>query len=296
MDEMWQRHKSFILHVSVIGIVFLVAFLVMRSMYGDTNDPEHAHDRNAARLKELQAKSSSGHAPSADSIATQRDIAKRALTTKTELVKRVASIAGRDEKTPDANREKLYVSENIAWVLANIGKQSELDGYVDLFSHLPQACFSRLRDAARSALVSKAAQAGKAIDETTGVSAAYAEDEIPAALHGLAIVTEIIGRGLSKGGIDSVQAVRVSPHSTFPEANGVNFVSAIGVHLEVVGEPADIAELIRSFNSVGKSDLRQTVLESIEYVVPVGPDEDTVKAAINVVGLRLKAEMQAEGK
>jgi hypothetical protein len=296
MDEMWQRHKSFILQLSVIGIVFLVAFLVMRSMYGDYNDPERARVKNAARLKELQAKSSEGHAPSADSIATQRDIAKRALATKTELVKHVASIAGRDEKTPDAEREKAYVRENIAWVLTNIGRQSEIETFVDQFSHLPQACLSRLRDAVRSALVTKAAQSGKAIDETNGVSAGFAEDEIPAALHGLAIVTEIVGRGLAKGGIDSIQAVRVSPHSTFPEIHGVNFVSAIGVHLEFVGDPADIAELLRSFNSVGKPDVRQTVLESVEYVVPMSPDDDAVKASINVVGLRLKAEMQAEGK
>jgi hypothetical protein len=153
MDEMWQRHKSFILQLSVIGIVFLVAFLVMRSMYGDYNDPERVRVKNAARLKELQAKSSEGHAPSADSIATQREIAKRAAKTKTELVKHVASIAGRDEKTPDAEREQAYVRENILWILTNVGKQGELETYVDLFKHLPQACLSRLRDAARSALV-----------------------------------------------------------------------------------------------------------------------------------------------
>jgi hypothetical protein len=296
MDEMWQRHKSFILQLSVIGIVFLVAFLVMRSMYGDYNDPERARVKNAARLSELQSKASTGHAPSADSIATQRDIAKRAETTKRELVKHVASVAGRDDKSVDADREKAYVRENIAWVLANIGRQNELATYEDLFAHVPQACLSRLRDAARSALVSKAAQSGKAIDETNGVSAGYAEDEIPAAIHGLAIVTEIVGRGLAKSGIDSIQSVRVTPHSTFPEVNGVNFVSAIGVHLEMVGDPVDINELLRSFNSVGKPDVRQTVVESVEYVVPMGPDEDTVKASINVVGLRLKAEMQAEGK
>ncbi len=296
MDEMWQRHKSFILQLSVIAIVFLVAFLVMGSMYGDNNDPKVARVKNAARLSELQSKSTSGHAPSKDSIATQRDIAKRSATTKTALVEHVASIAGRAEKTPDVDREKEYVRENIKWVLTNIGRQGELEAYVAQFANLPQACLSRLRDAARSALVSKAAQSGKAIDETNGVSAGYAEDEIPAALHGLAIVTEIVGRGLAKGGIDSIQAVRISPHSSFPETHGVNFVSAIGVHMEFVGDPADIAELLRSFNSVGKPDVRLTVLESVDFVVPMSPDDDAVKASINVVGLRLKAEMQAEGK
>ena len=39
-----------------------------------------------------------------------------------------------------------------------------------------------------------------------------------------------------------------------------------------------------------------TVLESVEFITPMGADEDSVRSSVNVVGLRLKSEMQAEGK
>jgi len=296
MDEMWQRHKTFILQATVVSVVFLIAFFVMRSMYGDNNDPEHARVRNSSRLKELEAKSNDGHAPSAETIATQRGITQRAEATKRDFVKRVASIAGRDAKLSESQREPAYVRENIEWIAGNIGRPNEAAAWEALFAQVPQACLSKVRDAARSHLVGKAAQSGKEIDETLGMSAGFAEDEIPAALQGLAVVTEVVGRCLAKPGIDKVQAVRVSPTSKFPEMGGVAFVSAIAVHMEIYGQPSDVAEVIRSFNSVGKPNERMTVLESVEYVVPMNPDEDTVRAAINVVGLRLKAEVQAEGK
>lgn len=295
MDEMWQRHKSFILQVICGGVVFLVAFFVMRSMYGDQNDPERARFRNAQQLKDLEAKSSSGHAPSAKSIADQREIAARAEKTKWEFVRRVASVAGRDEKLKDSERQKAYVGESIKWTLDNIGRSGEAAAYSDYFAHVPQACLSKLRDAAKSALVTKAAQNGKEIDESLGLSSGYPEDEIPEALHGLAIVTEVVGRLLAKPGVDRVMSIRVSAQSQFPEVNDVHFVSSISVHFEVIGDPTDIFDVLRSFDSVGKPEQRMTVLESIDSIVPPSADEDAVKAVFNVVGLRLKAEKQAEG-
>jgi hypothetical protein len=296
MDEMWQRHKTFILQTTVMGVVFLVAFLVMRSLYGDYNDPERTRAKNEKTMKELREKRDAGRAPSELSIKEQRDIAQRAETTKRDLLKRVASVAGRDEKTVEADREKAYVRESIERTAANIGRQSEVGAFEQLFATVPQACLSRLRDASRASLISRAAQAGKEIDETLGMSGGYAEDEIPAALHGLSIVTDVVGRFLAKERVDKVQAIRIAPRSQFPELNGVGFVSAIGVHLEVIGDPIEIGDVIRSFNSVGKPEVRMNVLESIEYVVPMSADDDEVKASINIVGLRLKAEMQAEGK
>ena len=72
-------------------------------------------------------------------------------------------------------------------------------------------------------------------------------------------------------------------------------MGSIGVHIEIVGQPADVFEVIRSFNSVGKKE-RMTVLESIDYIVPLSPDEDTVKASINNAGLRYETHTQSEGK
>ena len=293
MDEMWQRHKSFILQVIVGGVLFLVAFFVMRSMYGDQNDPEKVRARNESRLKELQSKLASGNAPSTKSIEEQRANANSTEALKWELAKRVSSVAGRDDKSKDADREKAYVGENIAWTLSNIGRQD--DGFVDLYNKVPQACLSRLRDAARTVVIGKAAQTGKEVDETMGLGA-FPDEEIPEALHGLAIVTDLVGRCLAKPGIEKVLSLRVTTQRSFPEENGCNFMGAIGVHIEIVGDPADVSEVLRSFNSVDRKDQRMTVLESIESIVPLSQDEDTVKASVNVVGLRYESHTQAEGK
>lgn len=293
MDEMWQRHKSFILQVIVGGVLFLVAFFVMRSMYGDQNDPEVVRKRNEARKTELEAKLTAGHAPAARSITEQKTFAESAEKEKHTLAKRVASVAGTDAKMSDADRERAYVSENIARVLENIQKQD--DGYVALYQQVPQACLSRLRDAARAVLIGKAAQTGKEVDESLGLTSGFADEDIPEALHGLAIVTDVYVRCLAKDHIDKVTSVRITARSSFPEMNEVNFVSAIGVHFELIGDPADVAEVLRSFNAVDKKEARMTVLESIDFIVPLSADEDTVKASINVAGLRYESHKQAEG-
>lgn len=299
MDEMWQRHKGFILQVIVGGVLFLVAFFVMRNMYGDQNDPEKVQARNAGLLSELQSKLKNGRAPSARSIADQREIAAGAEKAKWALAKRVASVAGADLKG-DADRTKAYVRENIAWILESLDaidktQKRTIDVFVDRFDKVPQACLSSVRDAVRNVLAGKAAQTGKELDETLGL-AGYPDDEIPQALHGLAIVTDLVSRCLAKPGIEKVQSIRVSSHSSFPENTGVSFVSAIGVHIEIVGEPSDVVQVLRSMNAAEQKDLRMTVVESIDYIVPLSQDEDTTKASINVVGLRYESDKQAEGK
>ncbi len=299
MDEMWQRHKSFILQLIVGGVLFLVAFFVMRSMYGDQNDPEKVQAKNASLLSELEAKRKNGKAPSASSIAEQRGIAENAEKAKQVLAKRVASIAGWDVKS-ESDRKKAYVRENIAWILESLDsidktQKRTLDVFVDRFDRVPQACLSSLRDTARSVLAGKAAQTGKELDETLGLSG-YPDEEIPAALHGLAIVTDLVARSLAKPGIEKVLQIRVSSRSSFPEQTGISFVSAIGVHMELVGEPADVVQVLRSLNAVAEKDRRMTVLESIDYIVPISQEEDTTKAAFNVAGLRYESGQQAEGR
>jgi hypothetical protein len=299
MDEMWQRHKSFILQAIVGGVLFLVAFFVMRNMYGDQNDPEKVQARNAGLLSELQSKLKNGKSPSARSISEQRDIASSAEKAKWALAKRVASVAGADVKS-ESDRTKAYVRENIAWILESLDgidktQKRTLDVFVDRFDKVPQACLSSIRDAVRNVLAGKAAQTGKEIDETLGLSG-YPDDEIPEAIHGLAIVTDLVSRCLAKPGIEKVLALRVSAHSSFPEQTGISFVSAIGVHMEMVGQPSDVVQVLRSMNAAEQKELRMTVIESIDYIVPLSQEEDTTKAAINVVGLRYESQKQAEGK
>jgi hypothetical protein len=286
MDEMWQRHKSFILQVMAGGVMFLIAYFVMNGMYGDQNDPKAVRTRNVSKLQDLNKKVEGKHAPDTASIEQQRTIAKSAEDEMFSLAKRVSSVAGLGSKR-DVEREAAWVKESIDWVLANIQRPD--DGYVDLFNRVPQACLSRLRDAARQVVVGKAAQSGKEIDETLGLTA-FPDDEIPEALHGLAIVTDLVGRALARPGIEKVVSIRVATHSTFPENNEVSLVRAIGVHMDLIGDPADVAEFLRSLNAVGQAGQRMTVLESVESVVPISQDEDTVKASINVVGLQYASE------
>ena len=286
MDEMWQRHKSFILQVLAGGVMFLIAYFVMNSMYGDQNDPEVVRTRNAAKLQELTKKVDGKHAPDAPSIEQQKTIAATAEKQKQELASRVSSVEGLGSKR-DAEREAAYVKESIDATLANIQRPD--DGYVDLFNRVPQACLSRLRDASRQVLAGKAAQTGKEIDETLGLTA-YPDDEIPEALHGLAMVTDLVGRALARPGVDKVTTIRVATRSTFPENNEVSLVRAIGVHFELIGEPADVADFLRSLNAVGQPAQRMTVVESVEAVVPISQDEDTVRASINLVGLQYVSE------
>ena len=290
MDEMWQRHKSFILQLMAGGVVFLIAYFVMQSMYGDQNDPEVVRARNVAKMQDLNKKLDSKRAPDAPSIEQQKAIAAAAEEERNKLARRVSSLAGLESKR-DTEREAAYVKESIDWALANIQRPD--DGYVDLFNRVPQACLSRLRDASRQVLVGRAAGSGKEIDETLGLTA-YPDDEVPEALHGLAIVTDLVSRALARPGIDKVVSIKVATRSMFPENNEVSLVRAIGVHLELIGEPADVAEFLRSLNAVGQAAQRMTVVETVDSIVPISPDEDTVKASINVVGLRYASETKTK--
>jgi hypothetical protein len=294
MDEMWQRHKSFIVQVLVGGVLFLVAFFVMRSMYGDENDPERVRAKNASRLDDLRKKLEEGNAPDAASIAEQRRIADLAETRKGEMARRVASVAGAAPDAKDADRERAYVGENIQWTASVL--QRDPAPYAARYDRVPQACLSSLRDDSRGFLTSKAAQNGKELDETLGLTS-FPDHEIPQVLHGLAIVTDLASACLDPGsGIDKVLSLRVSARSSFPETNEVNVVSAIGVHMEIQGDPLAVAGFIRKLNEPASETKRVVVLESVESIAPLSADEDIVKASINLVGLRYKADKPAEGQ
>ncbi len=294
MDEMWQRHKSFILQVVVGGVLFLVAFFVMRSIYGGDSDPKQMETRNRNQLDARRKQLDEGRAPSRSSIADQQRIAKNAEDQRHDLERRVGSTGV---------SEADYVKDSVTWTCANIEKLGtgvKLDPatFSDLYSRIPQACLSRLRDAARNALVGRAAQYGMEIDETLGLGMGFQDDEIPAALHALAVVSDVVGRCFPKAGeehprIDRVLSIKIDPHDPFPEQIGVGFVSALGVQIDLVGDPRDVAELIRSFNSTDNPARRMTVVKSVNFLTPVSPDEDTVRLSVSLVGLRFKAEGKA---
>jgi hypothetical protein len=295
MDEMWQRHKSFILQLFLGGVVFLVLFFVMRSNYGDSHDPEQIQKKNKSRLEELEGKSRQGKAPSTSVIAEQKVVAEKAAAAKWALVDRVASRGGRDPKSKDADREKAYVKESITAVLDVIGKKYD-DHWLELYDRLPQACLSSVGQEARTALVGRAAQSGKEIDELLGLGGGFQSDEIPEVLQGFAVETDVVSRFLAKPRISRITNIRITPHGAFPENNGILFMGAVGVHLEVVGHPADVYDVLRSFNGTDRKEGRMVVLESVEQISPLSPDEDDVRAVINVVGLRYKQVAEQGGE
>jgi hypothetical protein len=290
MDEMWQRHKSFILQLIAGGIVFLVLFMVMRSNYGDVNDPSRIESQNKGTKDELEEKSRKGKAPSSSTIAEQKAVADKGAAAKHALIERVASFGGRDDQAKNADREKAYVRESITATLAVLGKKYD-DQWMDMYSRQPQTCLSAIHAEARTALVGRAAQSGKEIDELLGLGAGFQSDEIPEVLQGFAIQTDVVSRLLSKPGVARINNLRITPHSGFAEANGISFMAGVGIHMDVVGDPTDIYEVVRSFNA---PDRRMVVVESIEGVSPVSPDEDEVKATLNLVGLRYTQAKEGE--
>ncbi len=275
MDEIWQRHKSFIVQVFVGGLVFLIAYMVFSSTFEDQADPAALQERNKQTKAELESQVQKHRAPLTASIADQKRMAESSERQIRELGGQVASLREGDA----------YVREHVEWVLRNIGKPQEADRLMELYRTIPQAALSRLRDEARQVLVGRAQQIGREIDETLGLGAGFQDDEIPAAIHGLAIATEIVDRALGREGIQSVTDMQIQPRSRF--GADLTFVTAVPVKLTLTGQPADVNEIIRSF-SRRSGDERMLVLEQIEYLSRVRTDEDTVKSKLHLVGLQLK--------
>jgi hypothetical protein len=287
MDEIWQRHKAFILQVFVGSVFFLVAFFVMSKTFGGSDDPQIRQAANAKSLEAARSLAKDGRAPDKAAIRDQTDIAVAAEKQKEELAARVASTAATDDE---------YVQENIRAVLSAIGDAADYDNCWGLYKQFRQACISRLREKSRGALVGRAAQSGKEIDELLGLGQGFQDDEIPAAIHGLAIVTDVVGRCLARERVDSVSTIRIEPRTRLADDFGVTTITGLEVHMEIVGDPAEVVDVLRSFNPVNKPQQKMVVLRSLEGLVPLRQDEDTVKAVVNLVGLRARAEKKAEVK
>jgi len=189
MDEIWQRHKTFILQVAVGGLAFLIALLVMSNAYSGGDDPEEIRRINKGKKDTLEKAVREKRAPSPTSITAQRERASQAEREIREMAAMCASLAEGDE----------YVRENITWVLANVGRPaSDVAKFFTMYkdSGLPQTCLTSLREEARAELVKRASQDRVMIEESLGITGAPADDEVPAALHGLALVTDVIRRAL----------------------------------------------------------------------------------------------------
>lgn len=274
MDEIWQRHKTFILQCIIGGLAFLIALVVMSNSYSGTKE---IHALNVSGKRDIDKRISDGVAPSARSIAAQKQKAEDAKNQIREMSAKVASLAQGED----------YVRENIVWILSTIEKPAvEAERFLALYKQLPQTCLTSVREEARAVLVGRAAQKGRQIDETFGLSAGVDEAEVPGALHALAIVCDVMRRALDKDGVQSVSDIRVNPRNAV--GSELSWISGVDVRISLVGDPDDVMSVVRSFNQLDPKMNRMTVVREVESILRRSPDDDTVKASIALYGLQQK--------
>lgn len=282
MDEIWQRHKAFILQCVIGGIVFLIAWGVKANMYDGI---EHTADTNGLDKRKLEEQLRDGKAPSRKSIREQEELARLGEANFRALAASVASVAS----PADGKRE--YVRENIRWALVNVGNEGDTDRLINLYTQLPQQCLFDLSEQARGVLVGRAAQAGKTVDESLGISQAYQAEELPVAIHGLALVTEIVTRALDStvaDGIDAITDIRIAPRqrrSARGEGDEASKVVTFPVSFRVVGHPDAVSALIRSFNQPIGHAKRFIVLDGIESISRPRDEEVTISAGLRILGM-----------
>ncbi len=296
MDEIWQRHKVFIVQCVIGGVVLLIAWAVHSNLYADIDTTR----RNVKlRYGELQEKIAKGDAPSRRSIEQQQSIAADGEAQIAAMARKVASVAS-------AEHYKIaYVRENIEWVLANIERPERADYFVGLYEQLPLTCLSQLREEARTVLASRAAQLGRSLDETLGIGAGFQEDEVPIGIHGLAIVVDVIKRSfdmaidteVGTAVIDSIDEVRVAVRSRRGKMDRGETAQIVQFPVRVTlrGDPAAVLTLLRSFNATDNPVQRMTVLESIEGGAREREDSDRVRITFNLLGLHHLGVAGAQG-
>jgi hypothetical protein len=286
MDEIWQRHKVFIVQCVIGGIVLMVGWAVHSNLYADIDTVRR---NNQLRRDQLQKALNDGDAPSQSSIREQERLAAEGQAQIEEMARKVASIA-----SVDANKLE-YVRENITWILTNIGRENQVDKFVGRYQTLPQACLSQLREEARSVLASRAAQLGRSIDETLGIDAGFQDDEVPVGIHGLAIVVDVITRSLAieietetgTATIDSIDEARVAVRSrrSKMDQGDTSQIVQFPVRITMRGEPAAIMALLKSFNETNNPAKRMTVLQGIEGAEREREDRDRVRITFALLGL-----------
>lgn len=274
MDELWQRHKTFILQCVIGAFAFLIALVILTNAYSGIEDVQRG---NASLKKDLDKRLADRVAPSATSITAQKQKADDAQAQIRAMSEQVASQAQAED----------YVRENIVWIMALLGKpRAEAERFLAIYKELPQSCLTSVREEARSVLVAQAAQKGRQIDESSGLAAGVAEDEVPGGLHALAIVCDVVRRALERDGILSVGDVKVNPRNVIDRDLG--WVSGVEVRISLRGHPDDVTSLIRSFNFPDPNMRRMTVVREIESITRLNADDDTVKANLVLLGLQVK--------
>lgn len=276
MDEIWQRHKTFVLQCVIGGLVFLIALVVLSNAYSGI---DIAQGNNRSLVTDLKKRIDAKEAPSKRSIDEQKRKAEDALQQIRNMGSQVASLAAGED----------YVRENVNWVLAVLGRPKEdAERFVQIYRDIPQSALTKLRSEAQAELGRRAAQRGRQIDETFGLAGGLEDEEVPGGIHGLAIVCDVTSRALERDGIQAVGDFRVNPRNQIDR--DIAWLQGIEVRLSLTGLPDDVAAVIRSFSTLDSHVKRMTVVKEIESITRRSPDEDVVKAVVVLYGLQMKGD------
>ena len=285
MDEIWQRHKTFIVQVAVGAIVLLIVLLVKSSMYDGPDDPASLEKKNDTALKEIR----SAPGPDQQSIDEQERTAKLAEEQIRSLASEIASLESGDA----------YVRENITRICALIEQGDRVDEFFSLYTQLPQTALSSLQGEIRTYFVGKAAQSGVELDERVGLTSGFQEDEVPLGIHGLAIVADVYRRALANPDIEGVQDVAITKSAPRARAGAQSNVStsrlkSFRIKLTLLGFPSGVQQVVSSFNTRAGGADRNVVLDDI-VVKRVREEEDQVRADMSIAGVQYLVAAGQEG-
>ena len=275
MDDIWQRHKSFIVQCMIGGFVFLIALIVKSQMYGD--DVPKLASTNASLKSDLVERPG----PSKSSIDTQ-------LARAEEAQKQTLAMAGSAASL--ASGADAHAKESIAWLLHTLGRSNQLDQFFTMYKATPQTCLSRLREEARTVLLGEGAVLGKEIDESLGITSGFEENEVRLGLHGLALVADVVKRALALEGIETIGPLAISPRARPSPVVGQDSARAtvFSVRVGLTGEPEAVNALLRSFNTRDNHVNRLTVLDTLESIQRIRKEEDLVRASFYLYGIQYR--------
>jgi hypothetical protein len=282
VEELLQKHRTFTLSVAVGGFVFLLAILIRGCAVYDLNlDTAHASlERKAKELDKARVPD--------DKYLRQMDAVVAAADAR---VAELAVEVGRTEKG-----ERLW-EECIGDVLRTVGqdtpeKRRDIMGRA---RRLPSAAFSLLLEEVRSGFAPRASQNDVEIVQADLGFEQVQEAGFARSLAALAAVCRVVGKAIDLG-VTKVEGI--SPSGTVTGIGGTEnapFVNSIIIRFKVRGEPADLAELIRSVNDRDRDGRgRRLVLDEV-YTVgrPEGVkslDQGIAEFSIRVFLVNLEAE------
>jgi len=247
LEELLQKHRTFALSVGVGGFVFLLALLLRGCAFYD-RDLHAARASVQNRAKDLQAPvPDDKYLKELDRLVEAAD-------------ERVAALSREVGRT--SSGEALW-EDCIGDVLREIGQDSpaERRNLMERARRLPSAAFSVLVDKARTVFKARASQADVEIAVPDLGFESIEEANFSRSLAALAVVARVVGKAIEVG-VDKVETVAVTAAADPGGGQGPSFLSTQSVFFKVRGDPARLAELVKSVNDKDASG-RRLVLDEV---------------------------------